>query len=290
MHLPVILPRSLPILPLVALLASGLGAPTPAGADFPNPDQVFLDTQTSVLQGHRDETLASGPTPTAAMNAIHGMLVSRRVALAELGNGQPLRRFDEIETQDTLDKTFARILDEIAYAGILADTTMPAQELGVRFAQVMGSPPDMGKNPLAFMAIGMAEIATITVDSLRADPTFPNLEADKLALRLIHSATQAHISVYDDMMLRSGAEAFRQKSVIGRMLCEEGYPYKIMNQKNKLHGSGEISTMYYLNCQTGEPFVAEFYLEAASKLNKVADRQKLTAKPTAASPSPGLDP
>ena len=278
--------RHLFLLPLLV----GLALPASALADFARPDSTFLATQIAVYSGHRDDVLQRASTPTEFMNAVHQMLVSRRIALSELSGGQRLTRFDDIETQDQMDMAFVRILDEIAFAGIQADTTSPNQEYFLRFADIMGSPPDMGKNPLAFMAITMAEIATITVDTLRADPTFPDAVADQLGLRLIHTATQAHIKVYDDLMTRSGAENFRQKSVIGRMLCEDGHGYRIMSQKNKLHEDGSISTAFYLNCTSGDPFVANFWLEAASRLNKLADRQQLPEKPQPAAPSRGLDP
>ena len=50
--------------------------------------------------------------------------------------------------------------------------------------------------------------------------------------------------------------------------------------KNKVGESGEVSTIYFLNCMTcSEPEVLQFRLEVASRLNQAAERQSLKKAP-----------
>ena len=213
-------------------------------------------------------------------------------ALGELAQLHPLTQFDGIETQDRYDEKVVLALLPIARAGVEADSTLPAEEDAVAFNAAMGKLPPLGPNPVGFMVLSVVQGSLAAADSLRRLPDYPAGSADKLALRLIRHLTSDFAAAREDFIRQAKVDAFRQSSVIMRLRCpRDGSPYKVSDMKNNLSDSGQVSTIYFLNC-TGcdSPESLHFRLEVASRLNQASEKQPLKQQPQPKRPNPGLEP
>ena len=273
------------------LFAPGL-LPRHAGARIAEPDQAFLDREIPAAAALAAQAVPGVTGPEEALNLVRQILDRRQTALAGLGTTLSLTSFDGIETMDRYDREVLLALDAVAGAGVETDPTLPPEAQAVRFSEVMGTPPDLGDKPVAFMVVELAEILTTTVDLLANDPTAPAPGPAKLALRFLFNATTAYRTVQDDFLVASKAEAFRQSSVILRMRCpRDGATYTVNTMKNKVGATGEISTLYYLECPVCHiPEAVEFPLELATRLNRASERQRLKTPPKPHRPSEGLKP
>jgi len=281
--------------PLAVLLlgfCASLLVPGAALADRANPDTTFIETQRASVLDHLDGILASVMTPSQALESVSLLLLDRRGANAELGSRLSPTSLDGIETQDEVDRIFLSAIHAVSHAGVQADTAASPVELALRFGEHLGEIPGMGASPLPFMLLSLAELAVATADSMRRTPDFPETEAAKLALRLIHTATHDQVESSGNIVERARTEQFRHKSVLVRMRCpKDGAPYRTIDMKTKIHGNGDVATIYFLNCTVcGEAVTVDYVGEVASKLNRIADRQKIRGKPRPTPPPRRLDP
>ena len=142
------------------------------------------------------------------------------------------------------------------------------------------------------MVLSVVQGSLAAADSLRRLPDYPAGSADKLALRLIRHLTSDFAAAREDFIRQAKVDAFRQSSVIMRLRCpRDGSPYKVSDMKNNLSDSGQVSTIYFLNC-TGcdSPESLHFRLEVASRLNQASEKQPLKQQPQPKRPNPGLEP
>ncbi len=285
MNFPGLKPRLTAVLCLGALFCAPV-----AQAGFPQPDTAFLASAAGDIDAFVEMHVGAVTSAADAVDALSILLVNRRAAFGNLlSDGDPTS-LDMIETRDLYDAHLVSAMSELVLVGSAIDTTYPSEDEILRFAFVMGEPLDTGTSPLAFMVVGMAEVAISTVDSLRRDETYPDDQAAKLALRLINEPLTRHMSSYDNMTSRQNAERFRHAAVVSRMRCSHGNPWVPVGQKNKVHSNGDISTIYYLNCPQGDATTVQYYLEAASRLNRLAVRQDMKTTPEKTRPGAGLDP
>jgi hypothetical protein len=276
------------VLPLLLLA----GLPGSAGARVAEPDTTFLKTRTAEVQHLAAAGVEAATSPRGALDAIRKVLLTRDGALGELGARHSLTSFDGIETQDRYDREVVLALGRVAVAGVAADSTLPAEGEAVQFNEALGSLPQLGDTPVAFMVLAVVEKSIAAADSLHHAAGFPARDADKLALRLIRHVAGDYEAVQHDFLRLAAADSFRQSSVVMRMRCpKDGGIYRLTNMKNKIAASGEISRLYYLQCSTcSDVLQVEFPLPVASRLNEVAPKQKLAHPPQAKEPSPGPKP
>jgi hypothetical protein len=281
-------PRAISLLAALPLLA----ASGPAYARFAQPDSVFLNSNVAEINRLAPVNAPSEVTPPRAVETIRKILRTRDNALRELAGNLPLTEFDGIETQDQYDEQVVLAIHRVARVGVDADSTLPPEADAVRFNSVMGTLPKLGDSPVGFMVLTTTEAALAAADSLGRTRDFSPQNADKLALRMIRYLTSDFAAAREDFIRKAKVDGFRQSSVIMRLRCpKDGGTYRVVEMKNKLGESGEVSTMYFLNCMTcAEPEVLHFKLEVASRLNQAAERQLLKKAPEARRPNPGLDP
>ncbi len=275
----------------VAVLAPALH-PIRAEARFAEPDQAFLDREIPAVQALAARAVPGETGPQQALDIVRQILDRRKAALTELAATHSLTGFDGIETMDRYDRAALLAVNDVAKVGVAADSTLPPEGNALRFAEVMGTPPDLGDKPVAFMVLELAEILVTTADLLENDPVIPAPAPAKLALRSLAGASEAYRTSQEDLLESSKAEAFRQSSVILRMRCpKDGSSYNINSMKNKVSGTGEISTIYFLECPVCHiPQAVEFPLDLATRLNQASARQKLKNPPKPAQPNRGLNP
>jgi hypothetical protein len=281
-------PRTFILLAAISFLA----APPSAAARFAQPDTVFLQSELAEISRLAKADGPSAPTPRWAVGTIGRMLQARVGALGRLAGRLPLTEFDGIETQDLFDEQVVLAVHRVARAGVEADSTLPPEADAVRFNTVLGTLPQMGDSPVGFMVLTTAEAALAAADSLGRTRDYSPASADRLALRMIRYVTADFAAAREDFIRKAKVDGFRQSSVIMRLRCpKDGGTYRVVDMKNKVGESGEVSTIYFLNCMScSEPEVLQFKLEVASRLNQAAEKQPLKKAPKGKRPNPGLDP
>ncbi len=282
-------PWTLSPLAALALLVAASG---PVSARFAQPDSAFLHSEVAEVRRLVQEDSLTASTPRRAVETIRQVLRARVGALQRLAGRLPLTEFDGIETQDRYDEQVVLAIHRVARVGVEADSTLPPEADAIRFNTVLGTLPQMGDSPVGFMVLITAEAALAAADSLGRARDYSPRSADRLALRMIRYVTADFAAAREDFIRKAKVDGFRQSSVIMRMRCpKDGGAYRVVEMKNKLGDSGEVSTQYFLNCMTcSEPEVLHFRLDVASRLNQAAERQPLKKTPQAKSPNPGLEP
>lgn len=280
--------RALSLLALLPLLA----ASGSASASFAQPDTVFLRSAVVEINRLAQEDTPAASTPRRAVETIRQVLHARLGALRQLADRLPLTQFDGIETQDQYDEQVVLAIHRLARAGVEADSTLPPEADAIRFNTVLGTLPQMGDSPVGFMVLATTEAALAATDSLGRTRDYSPHSADRLALRMIRYVTADFAAAREDFIRKAKVDGFRQSSVIMRLRCpKDGGTYRVVEMKNKLGESGEVSTIYFLNCMIcSEPEALHFRLEVASRLNQAAQKQSLKKAPQAKSPNPGLEP
>jgi len=152
----------------------------------------------------------------------------------------------------------------------------PSVEQIAMFESALGNLPDLGKQPLAFMVLVALEQTVNAADSLVAHQEMTRSQAAATALGFAQTALDQAKFGNKDFLTESGRDDFRQSSVILRLRCpkDQGV-YKLNDIKSRVAGVGDISRIYYLQCSVcAEPRAISFPLELASRLSRLAVRQK----------------
>jgi hypothetical protein len=254
-------------------------------------DQEFLDTHVPLIDAAITEDPEGITNPVEALEAVRRLIAFRQESLWTLHSRVPLTTFDGIATQDAFDHVIVQALIEITTAGAAGDTTFPIEHSAL-FNEVMGPFPDLGNAPAPFMILGLAQMAVTTADSLWSDPRIPRPAVAKLATHLIQAGTTIYAAASADAFATAQASSLHEGSVVVRLRCPtDGGTYRINTLRNKIYGEGDIHTLYYLQCDIcAEPALLEFPQELTSKLNRMADRQKLKGEPRGTRSTDGLDP
>ena len=281
----------LPRIPITALLLATFAWWSPAEAELATPDQEFLDTHIPLIDVAVSEDPEGITSTVDALEATGRLLTFRQESLWKLHSRVPLTTFDGIATQDAFDHEVVKALADIMTAAATADTTFPVEHSAL-FNEVMGPFPDLGNAPAPFMILGLAEMAINAADSLWSDPRIPQAAVAKLATHLIQAGTTVYAGASADAFATAQSSSMREGSVVVRLRCpKDGGTYRINTLRNKVYAEGDIHTLYYLQCDIcAEPALLEFPKELTSKLNKMADRQKLKTEPRGTRPTDGLDP
>jgi hypothetical protein len=285
------------LLPLLLVFVSGAPvlsrAETPAGDrpnEIPTADQAFLDNAIPPLREVTDRAVAVSQSVSGAMTGLRDLLGERRKVLHDLQQQHPITDLTGIETGDQYDAQVMVSVRRVAAAGAASDTTHPAQETIEPIEGALDALPDLGKAPIAFMVLGYTELALATADSLIAKGASPSL-VGHVVLDHVVTATDLAVRVGEDFFGNSASQSSRQDLVVARLRCpKDGSVYKLNAMKNQVHEEGDISTLYYLQCmKCGEARLIEFPQELASRLNRMAERQKQT-KPAQPARSQSLEP
>lgn len=281
-------------LPKILIASLALGAClswSPAGAELAKLNQEFLDTHVPLIEAAITEDPEGVHDAVEALEATRRLLAFRQEALTTLHSRVPLTTFDGISTQDAFDHHVVESLTQVLTVAASADTTFPLEHSAL-FNQVLGPFPDLGNAPAPFMVLGLAQLAVNAADSLWSDPRIPRAAVAKLATHLMRAATMIYAASTADAFATAQSASTRESSVVVRLRCpKDGSTYRINAMKNKLGAEGDIHTLYFLQCDLcAEPAVIEFPRVLSSKLNKMADRQKLKEKPHGVRATEGLDP
>jgi len=274
------------------LLAVGIliAFAAPARAERATIDEDFLKPQIAKVEALTQEMLKEDHGPLESLEATRKLALTRHEALLELDSRHPLTTFDGIETQDRYDSVVARSLYKILDAGFHADSTAAPGDVVAKFSKALGPFPDLGPTPVGFMVMGLADLVLAGYDKVvQEHPAVSKLALAKAATQLLYAGTYIHHVSHEDQFADANASDFRYSSVIMRLRCpKDGGTYRVMNNKNKVNETGEISTVYYLECTTcKDTREIEFKLDLQTRLNQMADKQKMKKKPKT---SEGLNP
>lgn len=264
---------------------------SPALAERATLDQEFLDSEIPRLQALADSLEQGAVGPLETLEAARTLSATRHEALLQLDRLHPLTTFDGIETQDRYDLEVTRRLYDVLDAGFHADSTAAPAAVVKKFADTLGPFPDLGPTPVGFMVMGMVDLVVAAYDELlQKDPEVSRVGAAKAATQLLYAGAYLHHLAHEDQFADANSSDFRYSSVILRLRCpKDGGTYRIVSNKNKVNKAGEISTVYALECTTCKTTrEIEFKLELQSRLNQMADRQKMKKKSKI--PEEGLNP
>lgn len=246
-------------------------------ADLPSPDQAMLDRLLPRAKAVTDEALKQPMTYEHAILTIKHLVELRREALIEINGKTPLTSFDGIETQDRYDLRAIQSLLDITHTATKQDTTPPPREYHRHLGEAMGSFPALGDSPVAFMIYGLTDLVIRGLDRLWANPLLSREEAAKTAVVIIHAAALIFDVTTNDNLFQSNAAGLRQSSVVARLRCpvDQG-TYAVSQMKNRVDAVGNIATLYTVSCQVcSEPIVLEFPQYLATRLNRMAEKQKI---------------
>jgi len=276
-------------LPPILFLFAAL-APAVSRADIPEPDKAFLDEAIPILRQETAKATGGPQNESGVMAGVRNVLVERRKMLTELGEKHSLTDLPGIATQDEYDAEVMTGLRQIVEHGAQADTTRPSPAALAPIQGALESLPPLGKQPVPFMVLGYSELAIAKGDSLVAHGTPAGL-VDHVILGKIAEATDLAIKEGEGFFGDSAARSLRQELVLARIRCPKDHAiYKLNAMKNQVKDDGGISTLYYLQCSTcGDPRVIEFPQELASRLNRMAEKQK-QAKPGVPAPTQVVQP
>jgi hypothetical protein len=269
-----------PFLPLFVAVIAAAGVTTAAIAETPTADQSFLDAHLPSLTGYSDK--APGVTsPADGLAMTRKLLAYRSQALNELQAAHPLTSPDGIETQDAFDAAVVSALDRLARAAVATDTTHATPKDAENFMAALGPLPEMGNAPLAFMVVELAELTSMTADTLSASGVMSRRMGAKIAMQIVATAGDRFFASREDEEQASNSQSLRQSAIVMRLRCpKDGGVYRINSKKNKVRNNGSVVTLYYLQCQVcADPLLLEFPYVLATKLNKMAEKQKLPTPP-----------
>jgi len=255
---------------------------SPARAERATVDQGFLDTEIPRIQTLADSLRQGAVGPLETLEAARTLSAARREALQQLDRLHPLTTFDGIETQDRYDLQVAKSLYAVLATGFHADSTAAPAGIVKKFGDTLGPFPDLGPTPVGFMVMGLTDLALAAADELmQKDPGISRVGVAKAATQLLYAGAYLHHLAHEDEFADANASDFRYTSVILRLRCpKDGGKYKVLSNKNKVNEAGEISTVYKLQCTTCQTErEIEFKLDLQSRLNQMADRQKMKKKP-----------
>jgi hypothetical protein len=268
---------------LVLLLLAGV-SPKLSRADTPEPDKSFLDDAIPALRAVTTKRTGGPGNAAGALSGVRELLAERQKTLAELGKKHPLTDLTGIETQDEYDSEVMTSLRLIVTHSSVSSDTAHFSATAVRPIQAaLDALPPLGKQPIPLMVLDYSEMAITVGDSLVARGNSPAL-IDHVLLAQIAAATDLAIKEGEDFFGDSAARGLRQELVLARMRCpKDQSTYKMNTMKNQIKEDGGISTIYYVQCaKCGEARTIEFPQELASRLNRMADRQKQTKPVTPA--------
>lgn len=251
--------------------------PRDAETALPTPNQAMLDRLLPKTKIVADDALKQPMTYEHAILTITQLVKLRREALSEINSETPLTSFDGIETQDQYDLEAIQSLLAITHAATDQDSTPSLVEYHQRLAEAIGAFPALGDSPVAFMIYVLAELTIVALDKLWTDPSLSREETAKTAVVLIHAGALIFDASTSETLFRSKASGFRQSSVMARLRCpfDQG-TYAISKMKNRIDEEGNITTVYYATCEVGaETIVLDFPQYLASRLNRIAKKQKI---------------
>lgn len=265
---------------LIPVLLLALAAP--AHAERANIDQKFLDTEIPRVNALADSILATDQGPIETLEGTRRLATLRHETLLDLDRLHPLTTFDGIETQDRYDFQVVTRLYEVLDKGFHADSTAAPAGVVKKFSDTLGPFPDLGPKPVGFMVMELVDMALAAADELeQKDPEVSRVGVAKAATQLLYAGAYLHHLAHEDEFADANASDFRFSSVIMRMRCpKDGGTYRVVTQKNRVNTVGEISTVYTLECTTCKATrEVEFLLGLQTKLNQMADKQKMKKRP-----------
>jgi hypothetical protein len=256
---------------LGSLLLSGA-----ARAEVPTPDQDFLDRSEAELLSLVDSLTTGLHSTEGALAGLRRILAERERTLLELHATNPLTDLTGIETQDQYDSKVLSAVARLLAVNRTAGGAPPGPEEIAMFDAALGNLPDLGKEALPFMVLIVLEKIVLAADSLVARGDMDAAEAASTALGFAQTAMNKAMVGDKDFLSESGRQDFRQNSVILRMRCpKDNGVYRVNNMKNWIQETGDISRLYYLQCAVcAEPRLVAFSLDLASRLNRMAVRQR----------------
>ena len=277
----------LPVVILLALVSSLTGA---ARADIPEADKAFLEEAIPLLRAATEKATGGPQNVAGAMAGIREVLAERRKMLAELAEKHNLTELTGIETQDEYDSEVMVSLRRILQTSGSSDTMHVSDAATQPIEGALAKLPPLGKQPIPFMVLGYSEMAIAAGDSMTAHGAAAPI-VDHVVLGHISDATDLAIKEGEDFFGDSAAHSLRQELVLARLRCpKDQATYKMNAMKNQIKDDGGISTLYYMQCsKCGDPRLIEFPQELASRLNRMAERQKQT-KPAEAAPTQNVEP
>jgi hypothetical protein len=274
---------------VASLVSAVLGCvASAASADVPQADRAFLDAHVPAVAALR--ALAdSVRSPEDAVELIRRTLVQRRMDLGTLQAKLPLTTLNGIETQDHYDTSVLDAVHRLALAGMVADTSAIAPEDMKAFGIRMGQLPDLGNKPVPFMVLGLAEMALVAADSTQG--VLPRRTSSRIAAYVIGNATNRFYQSRGEEVMAASAQNFRESSIVMRLRCpKDGSTYRLNSKQNRMDADKSVTTLLYLQCnECRTPLLLEFPYELATKLNRMADKQKLGPAPEPKRPT-SVDP
>jgi hypothetical protein len=278
------------LLPVVFAMSLVSSLPARARADIPEADKAFLEEAIPRLREATDKAAGGPKNVTGAMAGIRELLAERRKMLAELAEKHKLSDLTGIETQDEYDSEVMVSLRRIVQISASSDSMHVSAAATQPIEGALAGLPPLGKQPIPFMVLGYSEMAIAAGDSMVAHGSGATI-VDHVVLGHISDATDLAIREGEDFFGDSAARSLRQELVLARLRCpKDQATYKMNAMKNQIKNDGGISTLYYMQCsKCGDPRTIEFPQELASRLNRMAERQK-QSKPGEAARTQNVEP
>jgi hypothetical protein len=267
-----------------------LGSPRASRADIPEADPAFLDDAVPSLRALTDKALEGPPNVAGSLSSIRDLLALRRKVFADLGKKHPLTDLTGIATADEYDADVLASLRRIGAAAMASDTARPGDAALQPIEGALASLPPLGKQPFPLIVLTYSELALAVGDSMVSRGS-PAMVVDHVVLDHIVAAADLALNEGDDFSGNGPSHNLRQELVLLRLRCPKDRSTYLQNtEKNQVKETGDISTLYYLQCsKCGEPRIVEFPQALASRLNRMAEMQK-QVKPAAPTRSQIVEP
>jgi hypothetical protein len=274
------------------LLSAAPGAAAWAGVEAvrPTADSTFVESVRPEVARIRGEG-ESSPGTLPAWRAVRRLYALRVERLTELAGIHPLYTVTGAATQDAVELEILTAMHGLSGAAVQADSVLPSQEEASLLAMVMRDAPPLGEKPTGFMVLGFTGLAIAATDSLVRAGSVTDLEAARLGLRLVSHATTLHVDAYSDPLLALGHDEFLTGAFLTRLQCpNDRSRYTTMGARTRLTGT-DLYRVYDLVCPVDSTSLEiEFYQRMASRLYKMAPRQKIKKGVEGPSPHSGPDP